>query len=246
MTDTRTIVFRLNPRKKIALVCAIVFSLALLIVGGLFIYNTGMANGLQAVAQNKLITAELAELQTGFRDEQQRAVNAEKSAEIDRLAAEEVRKELLGYRNELAELQSSVDFYRGLMAPDELEKGLGLHGFHVSFDKRSRSYQYKALVTQAGGKNKLFKGRLSIRLMVESNDASAEEAIQVLALSDLPGFTGELPAKLRFRFFQTIEGAFKLPDNLTPVSMVVELESTAKAAKKINKTFNWQDLLGAH
>ena len=101
-------------------------------------------------------------------------------------------------------------------------------------------------MTQAGGKNKLFKGKLSIRLMVESKDPSAKDTIQTFALSDLPGFTGELPAKLRFRFFQTIEGAFKLPDNLTPVSMVVELESTAKAAQKINKTFNWQDLLGAH
>jgi hypothetical protein len=246
MNSTRTIVFRLNPKKKIAIVCGIVFLLALLMAGSNFIYNTGMGDGRQAIVQNELITAELAELQSVFRDEQQRAVNAEKSAEIDRMAAEEVRKELLGYRNELAELQSSVDFYRGLMAPDELEKGLGLHGFHVSFNKRSNSYQYKALVTQAGGKNKLFKGKLSIRLMVESNDSSAKGAIQVLALSDLPGFTGELPAKLRFRFFQTIEGAFKLPDNLTPVSMVVELESTAKAAQKINKTFNWQDLLGAH
>ncbi len=246
MNNTRTIVFRLNPRKKIALACAIVFSLALLIVGGLFIYNTGMADGRQAVVQNKLITTELAKLQTVFRGEQQRAVNAEKSAEIDRLAAEEVRKELLGYRNKLAELQSSVDFYRGLMAPDELEKGLGLHGFHISYNKRTNSYAYKALVTQAGGNNRLLKGALSIRLMVESSDSTAKESIKEYALSDLPDFTGELPAKLRFRFFQTIEGSFKLPDNLTPVSMVIELESTGKAAQKINKTFNWQDLLGAH
>ena len=246
MNNTRTIVFRLNRRKKTVIVCAIIFSLVLLLVGGCLIYSKGMADGRQAVEQNKLMAAELVELQTVLRDEQQRAVNAEKSAEIDRLAAEAVRKALLGYRNELAELKISVDFYRGLMAPGELEKGLGLHGFHVSFNKRTNSYQYKALVTQAGGKNQLLKGKLAISLIVESSDATAKQSIQTFALSDLPGFDGELPAKLRFRFFQTIEGSFKLPNNLTPVSMVIALESTGKAAQKINKTFNWQDLLGAH
>ncbi|MDB4453332.1 hypothetical protein N9123_00225 [Pseudomonadales bacterium] len=246
MNNTRTIVFRLNRRKKIAIICGIVFSLVLLLIGGCFIYSTGIADGRQAVEQNELMTAELAELQASFRGEQQRAVTAEKSAEIDRLAAEAVRKELLSYRNELAELKTSVDFYRGLMAPDELEKGLALHGFHVSFNKRTNSYQYKALVTQAGGKNQLLKGKFDISLVVESSDASAKNSIQTFALSDLPGFNGNLPTKLRFRFFQTIEGAFKLPDHLTPVSMVIALESTGKAVQKINKTFNWQDLLGAH
>jgi hypothetical protein len=246
MNNTRTIVFRLNRSKKIAFVCAIVFSLVLLILVGYFIHSVGMADGRQAVEQNKLIAVELAELQTVLRDEQQRAVTAEKSAEIDRLAAEAVRKELLGYRHELAELQSSVDFYRGLMAPEELDKGLGLYGFHVTYNKRTNSYEYKALVTQAGAKNRLLKGTFSIRLMVESSDSSSKNAIKAYALSDLPSFVGELPAKLRFRFFQAIEGSFKLPDNLTPVSMAVELESTGKAAQKINKTFNWHDLLGAH
>ena len=240
MNHTRSIVLRLDRSKKIMFVCGIVFSLVLLSMGGYAIYHKGLAEGEQAIAQNKLISQELADLQVAFRSEQQRAVNAEKSAEIDRLAAEEVRRALLTYRNDLAELQSNVEFYRSLMAPDELEKGLGLYGFNLSYDQKAGTYQYKVLVTQAGNLNRLLKGEMSIRLMAESNGS-----IKEYELSAMPSFTGLMPAKLRFRFFQTIEGSFKLPDDLTPVSMVVELESTGKAAQKINKTFNWQKLLGA-
>ena len=240
MNHTRSIVLRLDRSKKIMFVCGIVFSLVLLSMGGYAIYHKGLAEGEQAIAKNKLISQELADLQVAFRSEQQRAVNAEKSAEIDRLAAEEVRRALLTYRNDLAELQSNVEFYRSLMAPDELEKGLGLYGFNLSYDQKAGTYQYKVLVTQAGNLNRLLKGEMSIRLMAESNGS-----LKGYKLSNLPAFSGLMPAKLRFRFFQTIEGSFKLPDDLTPVSMVVELESTGKAAQKINKTFNWQELLGA-
>ena len=240
MNHTRNIVFRLDRSKKIVFACTIIFFLCLLLLVGFLIYDKGLAEGKQAIAQNKLISADLVALKQALRAEQQRAVSAEKSAEIDRLAAEEVRVELLSHRNELAELQSNIEFYRSLMAPDEQEKGLGLYGFTLTYDQRSNTYQYKALVTQAGNQNRLLKGTISIRLMAESNDL-----IKGYVLSALPAFKGTLPAKLRFRFFQTIEGSFKLPDDLTPVSMAVELESTGKAAQKINKTFNWQELLGA-
>ena len=240
MNHTRTIVLRLNRKKRIVFACTVLFSLGLLLLAGYWVYSTGLANGKQAIAQHTSMTKELAGLERALRSEQQRAVSAEKSAEIDRMAAEEVREALLEYRNELAELQSNITFYRSLMAPDELERGLGLHAFGLSYNEETASYQYSGLVTQAGDQNKLLKGKASIRLMAESNGL-----IKGYELSTLPDFSGQLPTKLRFRFFQSIEGSFKLPDDLTPVSMVIELQSTGKAAQKINKTFNWQDLLGA-
>ena len=118
MNHTRNIVFRLDRSKKIVFACTIIFFLCLLLLVGFLIYDKGLAEGKQAIAQNKLISADLVALKQALRAEQQRAVSAEKSAEIDRLAAEEVRVELLSHRNELAELQSNIEFYRSLMAPD--------------------------------------------------------------------------------------------------------------------------------
>ncbi|MGB2272239.1 MAG: DUF6776 family protein, partial [Pseudomonadales bacterium] len=139
--------------------CTVLFSLGLLLLGGYWVYSIGLADGKQAIAQYASMTKELAGLERELRSEQQRAVSAEKSAEIDRMAAEEVRETLLEYRNELAELQSNITFYRRLMAPDELDKGLGLHAFGLSYNEKTASYHYSGLVTQAGDQNKLLKGK---------------------------------------------------------------------------------------
>lgn len=239
MNSTRTIVFRLSHGKRKALIGGFIFTLAVLLVCIYWVYRIGLGAGDQALAQNKAISSELVGLHAALRREQQRSVSAEKIAEIDRLAAEAVRQELLAYRHKLAELQSDIEFYRRLMAPDELEKGLGLYAFRLSYDKSADSYQYSALVTQAGDQNQVIKGSLSIHLVAGPNDSS-----KLIAVESLPEFTGTLPARLRFRFFQTVEGSFKLPEDLTPVSITVKVASTVKSAQKINKTFNWIELLG--
>lgn len=266
MSKGRTIVLRLTPKLRLAAICTIVFLLGIFWLSAYVGYLIGIGDAVTAKAQNVEMSDELISLRESQRKAQQRAVRAEKSAEIDRLAAEDVRQALLAYRNEVADLESDVEFYRRLMAPDELDKGLSLYAFKLSFDNQTQRYQYSALVTQAGGKNQVIKGNLAITLLAqqgssvsadlavtdnEDNAADSDKLVtdtvklQSMSLADLPDYAGSLPAKLRFRFFQTIEGSFKLPDDITPVSVVVAVKSTGKSAQQIEKTFNWQDLMGA-
>lgn len=261
MSKRRTIVLRLTPKLRLAAICTIVFLLGIFWLSAYVGYLIGIGDAATAKTQNVQMSDELVSLRESQRKAQQRAVLAEKSAEIDRLAAEDVRQALLAYRNEVADLESDVEFYRRLMAPDELDKGLSLYAFKLSFDNQTQRYQYSALVTQAGGKNQVIKGNLAITLLArqgesvsadlaikdkENKSADADKVeLQSMSLADLPEYAGSLPAKLRFRFFQTIEGSFKLPDDITPVSVVVAVKSTGKSAQQIEKTFNWQDLMGA-
>lgn len=235
---------------------AIVLVLALVVAGAYGGYHIGLGEAGPALKKNKRLANDIIELREAARAAQQRAVRAEKTAEIDRLAAESVRQEWLAHRHEVAELENDVDFYRRLMAPDELDKGLAIYAFKLSLDEQTGHYEYSALVTQAGGQNRVVKGSLSISLLVEyvevndsGSDSGAADAIParqaLLSLKSLPEFEGKLPAKLRFRFFQTIEGSFKLPEQGTPVSMVIALESAGKKPQQLEKTFNWQELSGA-
>ena len=254
----KTLVIRIT--RKFRFIAAL-FALLLLIIFWLAAYTgylIGMDEAVVAKAENIELKTDLAASIDSERNARQRATRAQKTAEIDRLAAERVRQELLTYRKEVADLEADLAFYRRLMAPDELEKGLGLYAFKVSLDQQTDQYRYSAVVTQAGGKNQVIKGSVAIYLLAreitkpvtdpqqqaEAEPEAEQAPLQRIAISDLPEFAGSSPAKLRFRFFQTVEGAFKLPENLSPVSIAIEIKSTGKAAQQLEKTFQWHQLIG--
>lgn len=260
--SAKTLVIRITRKFRFI---AAVFALLLLIIFWLAAYTgylIGMDEAVVAKAENIELKTDLAASIDSERNARQRATRAEKTAEIDRLAAERVRQELLTYRKEVADLEADLAFYRRLMAPDELEKGLGLYAFKVSLDQQTDQYRYSAVVTQAGGKNQVIKGSVAIYLLAreitnpvadpvtdpeqqaEAEPEAEQAPIQRIAISDLPDFAGSSPAKLRFRFFQTVEGAFKLPENLSPVSIAIEIKSTGKSAQQLEKTFPWHQLIG--
>lgn len=176
---------------------------------------------------------------------QQRAVLAEKSAEIDRMAAESVRGEIVSLRQQVAEQQKDIEFYQGLMAPGSKRKpGIGIHDFNLSADG-DRGYQYKLVVVQSGNGNRLLKGIVNQYIVGRSlRDGADSEQEQRLPVDLLPQFAGEQPAKLRFRFFQNLEGSFQLPSDFEPLRLEVDIRTTGKKPQKVAQIYRWADLLG--
>ena len=189
-----------RPAQSLPLLRSILLALlALLVLAALFYW--GRVSGMGAAAglreRNKDLARQVNQQTIELRQRQAHIVRAEKAAEISRLAAESVRKEVLTYRQEAADLQRDVDFFRGLMAPDELQRGLRLHSFDLSYDSTAKRYNYKAIITNAGGKGNVIKGKLVLKLIASVSGSNRE-----LLFSELPGFQGAMPATLRFRFFQ--------------------------------------------
>ena len=168
----------------------------------------GRLSGMGAAAdlreRNKDLASHVNQQAIELRGRKAAQVRVEKAAEVDRIAAEVVRRDLLTYRQETADLQRDVDFFRGLMAPDELQRGLKLHSFDLDFDESSDRYSFKAVMTNAGGKGNVIKGSLSLKLIAAKNGSNRE-----FIFSELPEFQGSMPVKLRFRFFQNIQVRLK-------------------------------------
>ncbi|MBT8140148.1 MAG: hypothetical protein KJP25_10290 [Gammaproteobacteria bacterium] len=215
-----------------------VFLLALLIA---FFY-WGRISGLGAAGdlqqRNKDLARQVNQQTIALREAKAENVRLAKAAEIDRLAAEEVRRELLTYRQETADLQRDVDFFRGLMAPDELQRGLRLHSFDISYNSQSGRYSYKAVIINAGGKGNVIKGQLKFSLVAAADDGNKE-----FGLDELPDFQGNMPVKLRFRFFQNIQGSFKLPANYEPVSINASANVRDKAGAYFKASYRWGNLV---
>ena len=236
MTD-RTLVLRLTPQLKIRL-GLVAMGLFLLLITSFYL---GRQNGLGEAVELKVRSRELAQQVNRqaieLKAKQAELVRVNKAAEIDRLAAESVRKDILTYQQEAAELQRDVEFYRGLMAPDELQRGLKLHAFNLDYDELSGRYTFNGVLTNAGGRGNVVKGSLTLALNVYDEHGSRR-----VALAELPEYEGKMPIKLRFRFFQNIEGSFTLPDGMQPESVIASADVKDASGQLFRVVYDWEEL----
>lgn len=168
---------------------------------------------------------ELAELQ-------QQLVNREVAAEIDRLALEKLRLELVEINQSLDLLRDENNFYKRLMQPDAGEPIVGIHTFKVfSVDDDPLAFRLEMLVQQTAPSHKVID--TSVDIMVRG--FLHQHPID-LALEDMLEADGN-PLHLHFRYFQTVSSLFRLPEGFSPVDFVVSLEFRGEAVEQV---FPWR------
>tara|TARA_B100000767_G_scaffold214006_1_gene201434 strand:+ start:1592 stop:2317 length:726 start_codon:yes stop_codon:yes gene_type:complete len=237
----QSFVLRLTAYNTFRVALLIAIMLLMVAVGFYLSYRIGLAESDRLIIQNADLSQLVTELEQDVALARQRSVSSDKAAEIARMANEEVRLSLLTYGQEITDLEADIAFYRGLMAPDELAIGLAIHDFYLSYDADTDFYHYTAILTQSATKHSVLKGSVMMELLVQG-----PHGVERIAFSDLPGVTDSMPARLRFRFFQRMQGQFKLPQELQPVSIVISAETSTKKSQKVTRSFQWQALLGAN
>lgn len=241
MSEERTVVIRLTSQLKRQLVLVLI--LLLLILAVIFYLGTlrGMGQAVDLSGRVHDLSQQTNQQAMQLKSHRAQQVVIEKAAEIDRLAAESVRKDLLMHQKQVAELQRDVEFYRGLMAPDEMQRGFKLHTLDVTFDSLTERYNFKGVMTNAGGNGNVVKGDLSLALEVYEEGTSKQ-----YKLSDLPDYTGKMPIKMRFRFFQNIQGSFTLPEGMKPVSLIATANIKDITGNLFKASYDWGVLNKTH
>jgi len=238
MTETRSVHIRITPQFKLKLVVLIV----VVVIVQLLVYSLGKQHALDNFGsfnkKQRALVHELNEKSIELKQQQAALVRVSKSAEIDRMAAEQVRQEIFDLRTQLAELQRDVEFYKGLMAPEELNKGLKLHTVSLLYDDTLQRYTFKLVLANIGGKSRVVKGELGLKLLAVEKGQSRE-----VLVTEMPGYEGASPIKLRFRFFQNIGGSFKLPEGFQPTTLVAAANINDASGQSFNVSFDWQELL---
>ena len=158
----------------------------------------------------------------------------EKSVGVQSVNA--LRDSFKALHDEQAELRQELVFYRSLMAPGKLSKGLQVASFEL-FAQSSGDFTYHLLLTQVTNQRSRVSGSVKINLVGEV----AGEA-QVLPLTELAQVQ-RYPLSYRFRYFQDLKGELHLPTGFNPLK--VQISVTGKDAKKVEQTVAWADALAA-
>jgi len=221
-------------RKALAIVV-----LSLLVAGSVYFsyqmgHRDGMAGQEKALSELSRLQVELQSSQTLAEDLQQRVTNLSMGAQIDRKASEDVRQEVIDLKDQLAQMEEENSFYRNLMAPTGNKRGLTFGSVEVIDTDKPREYAYKVVMQQLATNHTLLNGSLSYTVIGKLNGVDATFSLNQLS-DDISSET----IRLRFKYFQTIQGKMSLPQGFEPERIELVAKSTGQQAVTIEKRFGW-------
>jgi hypothetical protein len=154
--------------------------------------------------------------------------------DVDAGALEIVRQELASEQEMIAELDRGIRFYKSLMAPGEVAEGLSVRSIDLSDNGKSGRYQFRVLVQQNSRKHALMTGTLNVSIA----GMRAGEAVE-FDLSELSRQVPKADIRLRFKYFQAIDGELELPEGFDPQLMRVTATSTKPRRSEVSEEFPW-------
>lgn len=162
----------------------------------------------------------------------------ERGGQIDKQGYGGVEQSLKQAQDEMLELKEEVAFYRGIVSPTETASGLSIADFQVSGIGEERAYRFKLVMTQMKSNTRLIKGYARVAFEGVQNGAQVEHTLYKVSGGALDKL------KLRFKYFQNIEGEIVLPEGFLPSRVIIDVVPSGKGLTRLKKTFDWPDIVG--
>jgi hypothetical protein len=147
------------------------------------------------------------------------AVQRESQIQIDRVAHQELEKQLKTLEEDKARLKADLSFFESLLPTPANAKGVVIRSFRIQADDEPNRLRYRLLVQQSGRPDRDFVGDVSLVVNLQQGGRG-----WVLSLPD-PAVPDAGPAALSFRHYQRVEGSFELPPGAVIRSVLVKISA---------------------
>ncbi len=170
---------------------------------GLGGYHSG-----QASAEHARLAGELGRLQEENHELRDRLAVAERQMQIEQSTHGNLAGQIQALSDENALLKEDLAFFQTLMSSGGGGAGAGItiNRFRVRADSLPGEYRYQLLVVQARTRGKEFQGRL--QLIVDLLKDGEQQVLTLPAQGE-----GRDDYALSFKFYQRVEGGFRVPDS---------------------------------
>jgi len=217
-----------RPVQRLLLTLGAVLVLAVALAGGYFL-------GVAKATLDQRYLASLEDMaqanEKTIETLRQQVTDGSLARDVDREAAQELRASIKGLRDEVAALEEEVRFYKSLMAPSSLERGLQIADFEVAPTAAADQFTYRILLTQVATRRDWIQGDVR----VEFTEAQSGRVLSLTEIAELEAY----PLKFRFRYFQDLTGVLTLPAGFQPRSVTVTAARRGSAAQRQERTFDW-------
>ena len=159
-------------------------------------------------------------------------IERDRQLQIDRASQGELARNVAQLQEENATLKEDLAFLRKMMSSGAIPEGLGVSNLKVEPEGRTNEYRYRMLLTQGGQRKQDFKGKVEVVARAQQGGAINTFTFPEASLDEAAG-------NVEFRFYQKIEGRFRLPEDATLKSVEVRVLATPGGQVKLSRTLNF-------
>lgn len=232
----KMVVVPYRPWQRIFFTFVVVIGVAASAAGGFFYgYYQTMRVQETVQADRVELTSELASLRLENSELSRQVTILDRSSVMDQRANEEVQATIRDLRDKVAQLEQDIVYYRQVVSEETEDTGLIVGQFDLDATREAGRFRYKIVMRQQDADGDTFlTGHANINLV----GTLGEEQV-VLALRDISEEQDQLDIRLRFKYFQNIEGELALPEGFEPDRVQVAAVSVEPVDKSINQNFSW-------
>ena len=157
---------------------------------------------------------------------------SERLLQMERATYADLVKQMKTLTEENAALKEDLAFFQTLMPSGGKEGGVAVNRFMVQNDALPGEYRYRLLVTQTGQRNKDFQGKLQFVVNLQQDTKKIVMSLPPEDDHEGKGF------KLDFRFYQRVEGTFRVAAGTVVKSMQVRVFENGSKEPKLTQAVN--------
>ena len=168
-------------------------------------------------------------------------VEADLSRGVENEATRALKEDIRVLKDQVAALTEEVTFYKSLMAPSSLARGLQIADFELTAMEEEGRYTFHLLLTQVETRRDWVQGEATLEVEGRMPGTSGSDSVtgngqRVLSLTEI-GQDDSYPLKFRFRYFQDLTGVISLPPGFEPERIVVR--AGKRNTQALSRTFDW-------
>lgn len=166
-----------------------------------------------------------------------RVTRLERMNQLDTQTMAQLQKELQRLQDEVYHLKSELEFYQGIMASTRKSDGLSVQGMQIEALGNTGNYRFKLILTHVTKSDKVAEGRIDIDILGQQDGVVRTLNIKDILLDNAKDLS------FKFKNFKRFEGNIMLPDGFTPQRLTVRLYSKDKNVSKIERIFDWSEMI---
>ena len=156
---------------------------------------------------------------------------SERQLQMERATYADLVKQMKALTEENAGLKEDLAFFQTLMPSGGKEGGVAVNRFLVQNDALPGEYRYRLLLTQTGQRSKDFQGSLQFVVNLQQDNKKVVLTLPAEGEAD-KGF------KLNFRFYQRVEGTFRVANGAVVKNMQVRVFENGSKEPKLTQAVN--------
>ncbi|HXV12469.1 MAG TPA: DUF6776 family protein [Burkholderiales bacterium] len=155
---------------------------------------------------------------------------ADRQLQIERATFGDLERQVKSLSAENAALREDLAFFQSLMSAESKSAALTVNRFRVRREAAPGEYRYRLLLVQTGQRVSEFKGKLQFVLNLEQGNR------EVVVMLPPENETKVKDYELSFKFFQRVEGTFKVSPEAVLKSMQVRVYENGATQPKLTQS----------